>query len=197
MDNNFLRPNLIPKQREKSNPLLDGLAFLAIFLVIAAVGAATYFQFVNRGLNIPFTNTVLITGLEKENAKLNEELGKIPVDEQKSADSELRVKIKKIAVFGELFKRHRQTSDVFDFLKRGLMPDISITNFRGDFDKGNIVIDGRAKDFVPVGQQFKVFQLDPDIESVSLESLALRGPDEVGFTFSIRMKPSAIKYIKQ
>lgn len=188
---------MIPKQREKSNPLLDGLAFLAIFLVIVAVGAAAYLQFMNRGLSIPFTNTVLITGLEKENAKLNEELGKIPVDEQKSADSELRIKIKKIAVFGELFKRHRQIADIFDFLKRGLMPDIMITNFRGDFDKGNIVIDGRAKDFVPVGQQFKVFQLDPDIESVSLESLALRGPDEVGFTFSIRVKPSAIKYIKQ
>jgi hypothetical protein len=60
-----------------------------------------------------------------------------------------------------------------------------------------VVFDGRAKDFVPVGQQFKVLQIDSDVESVNMESISLRGPDEVGFTFSVRLKPSSIKYIKQ
>lgn len=197
MENNFLKPNLIPRQMERSNPMLDGLAFLAIFLVIVCVGVATYLQIINRGLSLPFMKDPLVLGLERENQRLTDDLAKIPVDEQKSADVELRTKIKRIAIFGDLFRRHALGSNIFEFLKRSQMADVTVSNFKADFDRGVVVFDGKARDFVPVGQQFKVLQIDSDVESATMEAISLRGPDEVGFTFSVRLKPSAIKYIKQ
>jgi hypothetical protein len=197
MENNFLKPNLIPRQREANNPLLDGLAFLAIFLVIASVVFAGYLQIVNRGFSVPFQKESIVKGLEKENQQLTDDLAKIPVDEQKDADSELRSKIKRISAFGELYRRHLMGANIFEFLKRSQMAEITVSSFKADLDRGAVVIDGKARDFIPAGQQFKVLQIDSDVESVNMESISLRGPDEVGFTFSIRLNPKAIKYIKQ
>lgn len=192
-----MKPNLIPRQMERSNPMLDGLAFLAIFLVIISVGVAAYLQIVNRGLALPLVKDPLVLGLEKENQQLNSDLAKIPQDNEKNDDAELRTKIKRIVIFGDLFKRHTMGLNVFEFLKRSQMADVTILSFKADFDKNAVVIDGKARDFVPVGQQFKVLQIDRDVESVKMDSISLRGIDDVGFVFSIKLKPAATKYIKQ
>lgn len=183
MPDPMIRPSLIPKQKEKNGDWQDILAYFMIALVILSV------------IVFLLLNFWLVPARYKEVDVLKNKIVNTPVPEKKNKEAELRAYSAKIEAFKGIFSQHKKPSQAFTFLERSIMPQIFIANIKGELEKGTITINGQGNNFETVGKQYLVFKKDPDVESVSLENLAIAGQG-VNFQMIVNLKKSVLTYTK-
>ncbi|BCX15794.1 MAG: hypothetical protein KatS3mg098_023 [Candidatus Parcubacteria bacterium] len=83
---------------------------------------------------------------------------------------------------------HPYPSKLFEFLETSLYPTVRLTNFQADLGSGEIRMEGVIVSYNDLANQLSVFQKNPNVESVSLDtSRQLEVKDGGGVFFSSKI----------
>jgi len=86
-----------------------------------------------------------------------------------------------------LLQKRERTSRFFEFLEALVHPNVYFSSFSYDNENRRIELEGKADDFVSLGQQILVFQQQPLIQKVKLLGASLGEEGKIKFSLELSL----------
>lgn len=166
------------ERRTELNKLFWPIAFLVFSLAVLMALVVSYFYFESAYKDLFATFTEKQKGLVK-------------TAEEKALEDSLLGYQKKIGIFEEIFKDHRNVLNIFSFVEKTCHPGVYFSDIKYDVKTGEATLSGTAADFMTVSQQVIIFKEQKDIvKKVVLSDLSPKESGEVGFSLALSIDPN-------
>lgn len=171
---------LIPKQEEKEPILPNVLLYLSIIILIVAI--SSYFVLKN-----------FLQKTENNIQSVKNQITQLNSSPQNNLKEEVLNDQKKINDFASLLNSQKYTSQVFPFIEKLTLPNVTFSSFDLKVSKNEVSVSGFADSFQTLGQQLLAFQNDPLVKSVALSGVSLGTKSGVPFTFDLILDPKVFQ----
>jgi len=109
----------------------------------------------------------------------------VETDSEKQVKSYVLMEKLKIDNFSTLLKNHKKVSNIFIKVEQLTHPEIQFTNFDFAPSTNKVKLEGRAKSFYSLGQQFLVLKQEPLIKAINFSGISM--DKEQGLIFSVEI----------
>ena len=158
----------------KPNVKFSKLAIsLAIFAVIAYSVSGFFYWYLMSGSN-DFSAQIQ----KKEKAM-------IETDSEKQVKDYVLSKKQKIDNFSALLENHKKVANIFNKMEQITHPDVQFTSFAFSPDANKVKLEGTAKSFYALGQQFIILKQEQLIKEINFSGILM--DKEKGLNFSVEL----------
>lgn len=170
---------IIPKPKPKIPGSVNFLFWFSLILLIFLGG--TFFLLQRQ-----------ISPLKEKSEELEGEMAKTGTQAQKAQEKELSNISEKIKDFSDLFKEHKITSTLFDFLKSSCHPRVQFTslNLNKDF---SVNLGAKTENFQTLGEQFLVFKENKNVGGLQLSNVFMDREGKVKFNLTFTLSSNFFK----
>jgi|GEM_PF-6712743 len=174
---------IVPKPKEKPNKILIFLTYFSLIILILTVGAYFYLKSDLKKKNQELMDLQDVLA-KKETSRESEQLQK-----------ELSVYKEKIDTISFLFDSYHLGTNFFKFVEKYTHPQVQWASAGVNFSTYEVNLSGQTKSFITLIQQLYIFENNPDIKNLKLNSFS-SAKDEKGVSFSIgfSLEPYLFKF---
>jgi len=130
--------------------------------------------------------------------KMTEEIGEknkalIDTAEEKALSDEMVYLERKIDRVAILLSRHDKTANMFGILENLCHPQVRFTDFKFSSKDDSATLEGKAQNFIALGQQISVLRSQKELTKVNLAGLSLSKEGDVNFILQLVFDPGIFK----
>ena len=169
---------IIPKKASEKSKGLNILFYLAIFLLIIALGS--YFA--------------LNSFAQKANERLTSlrsSISEIMTPDKSSTEEKVLTAKAKIDAVSRLIEDHLRGSKAFTIIERTTHPKVWFEKFDFDAEQKTLKLSGQTENYEILGQQFMIMENEKTIQKVVLETITKDQEGKVNFNLNLSFNPNA------
>ncbi|MBU2579134.1 hypothetical protein KKA09_03395 [Patescibacteria group bacterium] len=172
---------IIPKAKKEISPVVNYLFWFACVLIVLLIGLFFFLQNQN-------------SALEQKKANLEKKL--IASEEQEKLNKEISLTAEKINIFSQLFKKHKISSNFFEFLRTYCHPKVQFLSLDLDTRIFKADLDGKTDDFQTLGEQILILSQSGFVNDVQISNISLDRKGKVDFGLSFNFSENIIHTIQ-
>lgn len=121
-------------------------------------------------------------------------LEKLQSDFEPSLLVELQRTSRALIAARALLGGHISVSRIFKFVEDNIFDEVRFSSFNYGNDNYLLTMNGQARSYTSLAEQAAAFEQSRFVESVSLSNLSLQSSGDVGFSITVRFRPSIVQY---
>jgi hypothetical protein len=168
---------IIPKPKKRFS---WATILFAICIVLLLGLAGTYYYFYQS------SDKISQNIRDRENAL-------IKTSSEKALEKKIILYEAKINTFAKLLSAHKKPLNIFNFLEEVCHPDVWLSDFELSSTKGMVIVSGKAKSFIALGQQLLIFKEVEYLKNVNLSEISIGEEGGVDFTLQLTFEPQVFK----
>lgn len=165
---------IIPRPKPKTPLWINFFFWLSLILLVSSV--ASFFLLQNQ-----------TSVLKANKEKIETQIGVVGTQAQKLLEEEILDISEKIRDFSTLFKEHKITSKIFDFLEASCHPKVQFTALDLETKNYTVTLRGRTENFQTLGEQLLILESNKDIKNLELSDISFGREGKVGFGLTFNL----------